>query len=344
LSSRDTSVFLRKSACLAASLSCSAGKRHGKQAFFLYPEGAYTMTIHLEEHRVFDSAEELNEAIRLHLRKHRYKLNKTAFTVLETISRYAVKYGGAAWLKGRTLADLVGKSEPTVRRAVAFLEKLGILERVPQMRKKSGGNGANIIRILPPQKLNDHPEMIARKEVEYPCKAKVEAANSQKESTSFKSFNTSLKILRKETRLGYSFTPKNVPEPFIKTVKPFFYEAADIYQLWGKAMLAYKKFTLLHMLEDYTELVLDAFKQSIYAHKHRKIRKDFKGYFYGTLLKMFTYQKRRETFSSHPSIFNWLEDQEEKAAGSTKDWRTEIQELMAKEERDLDDWIEELPY
>ena len=76
------------------------------------------MTIHLEEHRVFDNAEELNEAIRLHLRKHRYKLNKTAFTVLETISRYAVKYGGAAWLKGKTLADLVNKSEPTVRRGV----------------------------------------------------------------------------------------------------------------------------------------------------------------------------------------------------------------------------------
>jgi hypothetical protein len=302
------------------------------------------MTIHLEEHRVFDNAEELNEAIRLHLRKHRYKLNKTAFTVLETISRYAVKYGGAAWLKGKTLAALVGKSEPTIRRTVAFLEKLGILERVPQMRGKRGGNGANIIRILPPQKSNDHPEMIARKEVETPYETRDEAANSQKESTSFKSFNTSLKILRKEIRLGYSFTPKNVPESFIKIVKPFFDEAADIYRLWGKAMLAYKKFTLLHMLEDYTELVLNAFKQSIYAHKHRKIRKDFKGYFYGTLLKMFTYQKRQETFASHPSIFNWLEDQEEESTGNTQNWRTEIQKLMEKEEQDLDDLIEELPY
>lgn len=101
---------------------------------------------------------------------------------------------------------------------------------------------------------------------------------------------------------------------------------------------------MLYELEQYTEIVIDALKQSVYALKQWKIRKDFKGYFYGTLLKMFTYQKRRETFSSHPSIFNWLEDQEEKSAGGIQNGRTEIQEIRTREERDLDDWIEELPY
>jgi hypothetical protein len=97
----------------------------------------------------------------------------------------------------------------------------------------------------------------------------------------------------------------------VKTVKPFFDDAEEIHDLWEKVALVYRQFDLLRELEQYTELVIDALKR-------RKIRKDFKGYFYGTLLKMFTYQKRRETFSSHPSIFNWLEDQEENQSAARR--------------------------
>ena len=178
---------------------------------------------------------------------------------------------------------------------------------------------------------------------ETPCKSKEKQL--KKVPTKYLSFNKHLlKILRKKDRLDSSFTPKNVPGEFVKTAKPFFDDAKEIHDLWKKAALVYRQFDLLHELEQYTELVIDALKQSVYALKQRKIRKDFKGYFYGTLLKMFTYQKRQETFSTHPTIYNWLENQEEESAGSTKNGRTEIQDLMAKKKQNLDYLIEELPY
>ena len=49
--------------------------------------------------------------------------------VLDMIRRYSVKYG-AAHLKHDTMADKIGKSNVTVRRAIRKLEKLGIIERI----------------------------------------------------------------------------------------------------------------------------------------------------------------------------------------------------------------------
>lgn len=147
------------------------------------------MTKILENYREFDHSADLNAAIRIHLQQHRYKLNKTAFSVFEKISRYAVKHGGAAWLKVETLADMLGKSKPTIRRAVALLESLGMVERVARMRPKRGGNGGNVIRILPP---NDRPEMIAREEAVEPVVSTEEAVNQQKESTTLKISNNVL--------------------------------------------------------------------------------------------------------------------------------------------------------
>ncbi|WP_050182144.1 helix-turn-helix domain-containing protein [Domibacillus robiginosus] len=259
---------------------------------------------------------------------------------------------GFVFAKDKYLSDRYEVSAKTVRNVLKELREAGIIFTV--YRRSSTQN----CRTAPVHLFTAHPYFkywqnmldlhdfqndFQNENAEKPYESKEEQPKIV--STKYLSFNKNLlKILRKQDRLNSSFTPKNVPGEFVKAAKPFFDDAEDIYDLWKKASLVYRQFDLLHELEQYTELVIDALKQTIYAYKHRKIRKDFKGYFYGTLLKMFTYQKRQETFTSHPSIFNWLEDQEEKSAGSTKNWRAEIQELMAKEERDLDDLIEELPY
>lgn len=259
---------------------------------------------------------------------------------------------GFVFAKDKYLSDRYNMSARTVRKVFKELREAGVTFTV--YRRSSTQN----CRTAPVHLFTAHPyykhwdnklnlgefQNNDQNEIaETPCESKEE--QPKKAPTVYLTFNKHLlKNLRKQDRLDSSFTPKNVPGEFVKTAKPFFDDAEEIHDLWKKAALVYRQFDLLHELEQYTELVIDALQQSVYALKERKIRKDFKGYFYGTLLKMFTYQKRRETFSTHPSIFNWLEVQEETSAGSTKDWRTEIQELMAKEEQNLDDWMEELPY
>ena len=292
---------------------------------------------YLADHQTFTTKHELNEAVNEHITANNHELNATDRDVLLAISRHAVKFPGAAHLKAETLARIVSKSTITVRRAIKKLVRLQIIEKRPFIRKVKKGSGANLLLILP---FNDNPEVITRPEAEKPVPTRDEQPKSENEPISFKTLNTLLKTLRKETRLGYSFTPKNVPETFINAVKPFFDEAAEIYRLWGKAVLVHKKFNLNHVLEEYTDMAIEAFKQSVYAYKHRKIRKDFNGYFYGTLLRMFAYKKREETFASHPSIFNWLEDQGEESA----DWQQEVKQLMEREDREVMFMDEDIPY
>lgn len=130
------------------------------------------MTLTLDNYKTFDNVADLNEAIRLHLREHKYSLNATAFKTLEVVSRHAVKYPGAAWLKIDSLTALIGKSAPTVRRALALLERLGIIERVAFMRPKRGGNGGNILRIV----AADRASVIGRANRIEPTEASVEQA------------------------------------------------------------------------------------------------------------------------------------------------------------------------
>src|SRR5690606_30682988 len=95
----------------------------------------------LADHRTLETTAGLNEAIRQHLYAHQFELNKTTVKILEVVSRHAVKYTGAAWLKADTLAALLGISLKTVRRGLAKLQALGIVEKRRTLRKISGGYG-----------------------------------------------------------------------------------------------------------------------------------------------------------------------------------------------------------
>ncbi|MCI2257264.1 hypothetical protein L2D08_23415 [Domibacillus sp. PGB-M46] len=269
--------------------------------------------------------------------------------LLDHLRDLSRNFPGLSFQSQRAAAKDLGLKKPdTVGIWLKKLADMDIVKILPTKRYYKNQQTVNFVQIVPVEtetaELNeDENNKRGLDEIPKPHKdADAENKNGEHE---FKiSLNSKTNINITYRRLDDSFTPKVVPDEFVKTTKPFFSDAEDIYDLWKKAALVYRQFDLLHELKQYTDIVIDALKQTIYAHKHRKIRKDFKGYFYGTLLKMFTYQKRQETFASHPSIFNWLENQEEESAGSTQNWRVEIQELMAKEERDLDYLIEEIPY
>ena len=87
------------------------------------------MTTYLKDYAQFTNTHDMDEAARRHVIEHWNKMNPTNRAVLNMIRRYSVKYG-AAHLKHDTMANAIGKSNVTVRRAIRKLEKLGIIERI----------------------------------------------------------------------------------------------------------------------------------------------------------------------------------------------------------------------
>lgn len=240
------------------------------------------MTITLENYRTFENTADLNEAIRLHLREHRYELNETAIRTLEAISRHAVKYAGAAWLKIDTLAGLIGKSKPTARRAVALLERLGIIERVAFMRPVNGGNGGNILRIVPAEQPDDRPEMIAREDAEKPVVPTDESANSRGESTNSKNLNSFI---------NNTYQP-SAPVSFYQRFKSFIKSTiGEDQKLTSRLFGVYKAHTTIltkygaYTAEEVEHVGYEALRASIMATKQKNVR-NIVGYYNGTLDRM----------------------------------------------------------
>ncbi len=166
---------------------------------------------------------------------------------------------------------------------------------------------------------------------EIPCESKADKPG--KDSTKYLSFNKKiLKTLRKNIRLDETFTPKNVPKRFVEAVIPFVSEAKEIYLLWKKALMTYRQSNLADPIEFYVDITIDAFKQTVFAYKQRIIKKDFNGYFYGTLMNMFTYQKRKESLNNHPYFYNWLEDKTIEQENNAENGQLEIETLRVNDE------------
>jgi DNA-binding Lrp family transcriptional regulator len=239
-------------------------------------KGPVTMTLTLDNYKTFENVADLNETIRLHLREHQYKLNATAIKTLEVVSRYAVKYPGAAWLKVDLLAKLIGKSAPTARRALALLERLGIIERVVFLRQKVGGNGANILRIVSAMPVDDRGGMIGRQQDVEPTERKPARAKVETETISLKS---SKELLHNT----YSKPFKT----FLTTAEALLGVDSRklINRMYGvylahtsKLAMAYDTDTLLHTGICALQVTLQAFK-------HKELR-NVVGFYNGTLDRM----------------------------------------------------------
>src|SRR5699024_12683992 len=126
------------------------------------------MSHYLTQYKTFNTTQELNHTVYTHIKRNSPYLNDTVRNTLKAIARYAVKYAGAAHLKAKTIADLIGKSEKTARRSVNKLAELGIIEKIATTRKVNGGKGANIIVIQPinneRENVNDQSTLSSREE------------------------------------------------------------------------------------------------------------------------------------------------------------------------------------
>lgn len=246
-----------------------------------------------------------------------YRLKKGSQQSIEMICWFGAEKG-FCFASDDYFAKRFNVTDKTIRNIFKQLRDYGLVYTVYRRSSTQNGLGAPIHLFV------DHPyfkqwiELLQLayfqpdfqpENTENSCESKDH--KPKKNSTKYLSFNKKiLKNLRKTIRLDKTFTPKNVPEKFIETVSPFITSAKDIYVLWKKALITYGKSKLSHPIEFYLNITIDAFKQTVFAHKQRKIKKDFNGYFYGTLMNMFVYQKRKETLISHPYFYNWLEDRD----------------------------------
>jgi predicted transcriptional regulator len=231
----------------------------------IYVEWTYD---NYREYESFNTLADLNEAVRQHLYYNASELNKTAVTVLKTISRYSCVVLGVSWLKVATLAKAIGKSEKTVRRALKLLDELNVIKRVPTIRKQ-GGRGYDICVI----NKRDQSKVSSREESEITSESKDEKGFELEETlTSLKT-----KIIRKDD-LDNTYVSDSVPEPFVKLVRCYWDSAKTIEEYWRMALIAngkaYDNNTLL-------DVAIRSFKQMIGKLKSGAIRNKPIGYYYG---------------------------------------------------------------
>ncbi|MEK4031414.1 transcriptional regulator [Pseudobacillus sp. FSL P4-0506] len=200
---------------------------------------------------------------------------------------------GFFFAKDDYLADRHDISDRTIRNVAKKLREHGVLFTVYRRSTKQNGRSAPVHLFV------DHPyfsyweELLNLSDFQADFQtenAGIPCGSKSEESKKVPTYN---KYIRKEEPvLDESFTPSHIPKSFILAVKPFFGQAKEIYKLWGKAMLAYRITRLGTPLEELTELVIQAFKESIFSHKHRHIKGSFNAYFFGTLRNMMTIEKR----------------------------------------------------
>jgi hypothetical protein len=249
---------------------------------------------------------------------------------------------GVSWQKTATMAKNFGKSEPTIKRYLSKLKKLGIIERVKPIK------GSHFITYfsdqvelanLPSETASDTPKMIHLENDETATESKAEDTKSTKEARTFKA-KSKAKLSYKERykgesamqndtveinqskpktqkRLDDTFVPNWVASEFVESVKPFFDDANTITKLWTKAAYAARKLDLCGKNDGpnmHVQIVIDAFKTTIYDYKRNKIKGSLFGYYYGVVKnKLKDHKDENELiFASVSSVkedslyFDWL--------------------------------------
>ncbi|MBD7939558.1 helix-turn-helix domain-containing protein [Cytobacillus sp. Sa5YUA1] len=229
---------------------------------------------YLSDYQTFQSKQQLNEAIADHLSEHYYELSATDRAVLNTIARYAVKFAGAAHLKVATIANNIAKSEKTVRRAINRLQELRVIRKLVTTRKVTGGQGANIIQVLPFVIRDDQAEVSTREDSVEPVVPSVQPTEIENEpSISFK----------QNTVINNTYNAPTTPYVrFKQSVEYYVKDAKLTNKLYG-IYLAHTSFLRnchesSELLNCGIEAVLTTFKAT-----KRKVIRNVAGYYNGVL-------------------------------------------------------------
>lgn len=209
---------------------------------------------YLSEYTTFKTVKQLNEAIDGHIQRNQYELNNTDREVFLMLGRYAVKYPGASHLKTETIAKAIGKSKRTIQRSLRKLERLGMIERKEFIRKKAGGNGANIYVILP---VDVAAEMTGREDDDKPTDISDVKADDTNESINLLSENNTYDSVKE--RIIHESIRNNTSPTIVELLSPFFY-GSELYKYVGIVFKAKYRPHISIRIEEH----IDAFKACIY--------------------------------------------------------------------------------
>ncbi|WP_318617708.1 helix-turn-helix domain-containing protein [Sporosarcina sp. YIM B06819] len=243
------------------------------------------MTIYLKDFARFANTQDMDEAAQRHVIKHWNEMNPTDRAVLDMIRRYSVKYG-AAHLKHDTMADKIGKSNVTVRRAIRKLESLGIIERIHYIRPVMNGLGANIYVILP---FVDQSTLTMPATADKPCDSEADDVFPEPEAFSFESKNIKTHTLTDT----YPAEPAPTPTTLFGRIKDLLSTtigdnslARQLFGIYRAQSLRMMKFSLHEQQGDLFErLAIQALHIAVQASKRKTVR-NIPGYFDGVLRKL----------------------------------------------------------
>ncbi|MFE3982716.1 MULTISPECIES: transcriptional regulator [unclassified Priestia] len=261
----------------------------------------------------------LKEIINLYGEKF-YRLHEGTRKALDRLCWFAAEKGFC--FPGSTyLGQTYEKSKGTIDRHLRELRKQGQIVTVYRRCPHNNGKG-NPVHLFVNHPYFDHWVNYLQLNLEPDVDADVDAENEQndwgsksKETKKCSTYNLSLKDFNKyirnnvKVKLSSDYAPSFIPTSFKNTVKPFFSYADDIYKLWGKVRLSYKISHLEQPLEDLVFIAVQAFKETVFAYKRKRIKGTFEAYFFGTLRGLFSVERRREVqrISDNPLFYNFLE-------------------------------------
>jgi len=260
------------------------------------------MTTYLKGYSHFTNTQDMDEAARRHVIEHWNEMNPTDRAVLDMIRRYSVIYG-AAHLKHDTMANAIGKSNVTVRRAIRKLEKLGIIERIHYIRPVMNGLGANIYTILP---FLDQSTLTMPATVDEPCDSKDEAVVPETEALSSKSKNIKTNTLTDT----YPAEPTPTPTTLFGRMKELLSTtigdsslARQLFGIYRAQSLRMMKFSIHEQQgELFEQLAIQALHIAVQATRRKTIR-NIAGYFDGVYRKLIDKALFDDIFMEYDVLF-----------------------------------------
>ncbi|HLT65380.1 MAG TPA: hypothetical protein VKZ80_03425 [Flavobacterium sp.] len=254
----------------------------------------------------FKSLKDFNNNMEQWLVDHKKLFTPSELIALKRLIRFSAKVHGIANAKINTLLDAIkekdtngyGVSRSTFKRMVKKAKKIGILKTKETVRK-NGSQSSNLyifqrFNTIEPPKTKDEQDGGA------PAQQKsVSQLNHPKTSNIYKTINN----IKTTSEMDHTYVPSFIDSSFVEAAKPFF-SAKEIYELWLRVLIAYKKSNIKVPLSEIIGTVNKALKETVFLHKQGKIKKTFEGYFYRLLESYFYTEACRRT--NHRILFNWL--------------------------------------
>lgn len=246
----------------------------------------------------FKNKKDMDEEVSKFRQTIGYELNKTDNRVLSYMQQYAVRYTGVFYQRVKTMAAKLGISESTVKRALRKLALLGIVKRIPTIRKKEGGKGATIFQFqkftLPK---NDPSQMTHCGEGEKPTASKAEAdknenkpfiSSKQKSLNKINTYSNTETDNQNEKKVVKDFNAMTLYEKMKHLVSITTNDFTDFKRycevVFGNTRRWLKFSSFAEHKEQFERIAYQSFKQAIYADNVRKSRV---GYLHSLLTREF---------------------------------------------------------